>query len=240
MLPDQTQLSDIARRCFRNTADEDYIAARSCYRMGLVEPYLWSSQQAVEKYLKAILLFNGVSARYANPAQRKNPFLHDLKKLVRAVRRLNDLDVQFPKWADDYIDYLNELGTNRYLVKSTFTFGRELQHLDETVWCIRRYCQRFNDRRGEHLTKKWIEHVHSERYRAHPQQFGLIGGELEMVLKRQSTDPARAALIWKNMYFGKVPRYRVSFRPVRRAINSPVKVTPDTPEYEELSRFVKL
>jgi hypothetical protein len=38
---------------WRDAADQDYLAARIGYRYQLTQPFLWSSQQAVEKYLKA-------------------------------------------------------------------------------------------------------------------------------------------------------------------------------------------
>ena len=46
---------------FRNSADNDYIAARLLYCNGLDQQFLWSAEQAVEKYLKAILLYNGIN-----------------------------------------------------------------------------------------------------------------------------------------------------------------------------------
>jgi HEPN domain-containing protein len=44
-------------------ADEDYIAARMAYRAGLSYSSLWASQQAIEKYLKCILLLNRIPAQ---------------------------------------------------------------------------------------------------------------------------------------------------------------------------------
>lgn len=46
----QEVLNDFASKSFRNTADQDYIAARMSYRAGLLEPFLWSSFHAIEKY----------------------------------------------------------------------------------------------------------------------------------------------------------------------------------------------
>ncbi len=71
----QVILNTFARDVFRKQADYDYIAARMNYRMRLREQFLWSGQQAVEKYFKAILLYNGISARfYTNKktVERKN------------------------------------------------------------------------------------------------------------------------------------------------------------------------
>src|ERR1700719_3636735 len=52
-----------ATESFRNVADEDYISARCAWRMGLMNHFLWSSLQAIEKYLKAFLLFNNRSTK---------------------------------------------------------------------------------------------------------------------------------------------------------------------------------
>ena len=54
----EISLINFANRCFRNIADKDYIAARLCYRNGLVPQFHWQALQAIEKYLKAILLIN--------------------------------------------------------------------------------------------------------------------------------------------------------------------------------------
>ncbi|MCA1796649.1 MAG: HEPN domain-containing protein [Geobacteraceae bacterium] len=51
-------INDFATRSFRDVADQDYIAARLSYRHGLYPQFHWQSLQALEKYLKAILLYN--------------------------------------------------------------------------------------------------------------------------------------------------------------------------------------
>jgi hypothetical protein len=55
-------LNDFAIRSFRDIADADYIAARMTYRASLITQHLWASQQAIEKYLKCILLLNRICA----------------------------------------------------------------------------------------------------------------------------------------------------------------------------------
>lgn len=44
----------------RDTADQDYVAARANYRLALHTQAAWSAAQAIEKYLKGILLFSCV------------------------------------------------------------------------------------------------------------------------------------------------------------------------------------
>src|SRR6266571_4943728 len=56
-------VNDFAVRCFRDIADGDYIAARMACRAALVMQFLWASQQAIEKYLKGILLLNRIPAK---------------------------------------------------------------------------------------------------------------------------------------------------------------------------------
>lgn len=50
----QEFLNEYAVWSLRYTADQDYISARMSYRVDLLEPFLWSSLHAIEKYFKAI------------------------------------------------------------------------------------------------------------------------------------------------------------------------------------------
>jgi len=69
-------VNDFALRSFRDMADGDYIAARMACRAALLPQFLWASQQAVEKYLKCILLLNRIDAREA---------YHDLGKALDRI-----------------------------------------------------------------------------------------------------------------------------------------------------------
>lgn len=67
MEKDTHQLRKQLARCataFRREADYDYISARANFRMAFPQQFLWAGSQAVEKYLKGILLLNGRSAKY--------------------------------------------------------------------------------------------------------------------------------------------------------------------------------
>lgn len=57
---------EAALRIFRDAADEDYVVARLAYKKMLGRQFLWSSNQAVEKYLKAASLCNGMDARFGH------------------------------------------------------------------------------------------------------------------------------------------------------------------------------
>lgn len=98
-LPDeQFALIDFATRSFRNTADQDYISARMSYRAGLIEPFLWSGLHAIEKYLKAILLFNEKKSKKCG---------HNIEKLLSRVKAIEGLDLRLPENVESFIRYLN-------------------------------------------------------------------------------------------------------------------------------------
>ena len=87
---------------FRDLADEDYISARSNYQLRLREQFFWAGLQAVEKYLKAILLHNGRSTlKYG----------HDVSKLLKAVQQITYLKVQVPGGVEQFLTRLHDLGT---------------------------------------------------------------------------------------------------------------------------------
>ena len=80
-------INDFTRRSFRDVADQDYIAARMSHRANLREPFLWSSLQAFEKYFKAILLFNGNSAKGIG---------HNLNDGLKKVEAIRDIQFSIP------------------------------------------------------------------------------------------------------------------------------------------------
>src|SRR5258706_15902897 len=99
-------LNEFALRSFRDVADGDYIAARMAYRAELLLQAYWSSQQALEKYLKAILLFRRI------PQINRT---HSLKKLLTKLE--SGFPVQLSVETRDFINFINDWDVDRY-----FTF----------------------------------------------------------------------------------------------------------------------
>ena len=121
-------LFTLATEVFREQADKDYIAARSCYRMNLCEQFLWASLQACEKYLKGILLFNERSARYDSasydPLKKRNKeFGHDAARLFAAARIIADLSLDKPDWLPEFLKYLTAFGNKRILTLRIVSCG---------------------------------------------------------------------------------------------------------------------
>jgi hypothetical protein len=116
-------------RSFRDVADGDYIAARALYRHGLDQQFLWSSLQAIEKYMKAILAYHRVPATNVG---------HDLPAIVKKVQNLG---IPIPPRIEEFINRFWWQGLNRYFQYQLSTEGAGLIELDETIHHLRPFCR---------------------------------------------------------------------------------------------------
>jgi HEPN domain len=208
-------LDHFAIRCFRDTADGDYIAARMSYRAGLTMQYLWSSQQAIEKYLKCILLLHRIKATDVR---------HDLEGALKRIEVTIHLDLT-PR-SKEFIAHIDLCGQCRYLEISWFSFGPEIIDLDRVVWELRRFCTHDTTLRSVVLR----EGCAAPKLRIH-------GGYLEKVFDDPSY-PARAALLWQNGFIGKKPRTRVRVWKGFTFENSPLYLFPQF--VDEVAKYVML
>src|ERR1051326_4645215 len=124
-------INDFALRCFRDVADGDYIASRMACRAALTTQYLWASQQAVEKYLKCILLLNRIPAKDVR---------HDLGKALGKIEKSGKMTLDLTKGTREFIERLSEYGPYRYFEVSNVGFGAEMVTLDRAVGELRRCC----------------------------------------------------------------------------------------------------
>jgi hypothetical protein len=215
-------LNDFATRSFRDVGDQDYISARMAYRASLYSQFHWAGLQAIEKYLKAILLYN----RIQKPKRRIG---HDLARALECAEQL-PFEIKLSKPSRDIIEHLDTYGRFRYLESSYHVFDRELLKLDKAVWEIRRYCRVINyklkveDQQVEMLALNLAEIEASDN--APPQNFKIIGGMLENILDKKD-HPARAALVWKNMFFNRHNRKGTKFRNPHHATNAPLSLRPE-------------
>ena len=106
------RINDFALRSFRNMADRDYIAARMAYRAELVPQFLWSSQQAIEKYLKYILLINRIPAKVG----------HDIASAMELTDQL-PFKIDIRPRSRNFISHLAIYGEYRYLDVLTTYLG---------------------------------------------------------------------------------------------------------------------
>lgn len=216
----QVTLNTIASDVFRKQGDYDYIAARSNYRLQLRQQFLWSAHQAIEKYLKAVLLFNGKSARFYTPSGSTKPkeYLHNLDALLSNVKQITTFSLDITTDDERFLSYLSvHGGSNRYMSRSTYVLRDAIHRLDRLVWHLRRFCQYIPDRGlgcanpVPGMQRAFVRHLLAPHWKEQPHTFSIIGGELERVIKRQGKDPARKALLWANLWYGKKKRTTVVY-----------------------------
>ena len=198
-------INDFAIRSFRDTADQDYIAARLCFRSALIPQFHWASLQALEKYLKCILVLNRLAA----------PKTHDLGQLLQLLKGGGRLQLGLTQQTLDFLSYLDTYGRHRYFESSWAIEGHELVLLDWAVWDVRRFARVLvpsdiadESKRAERLQAELS--VLQAAAKDHPQRYSIPGGTLEKIL----ADPkhkSRSALVWQNSCFGKSFRRKVKY-----------------------------
>ena len=176
----------------------------------------------MEKYLKAILLFNGRSARYYthDGSDKRQSFNHDLDALIGEIQKIAHLKFEIEPDDHNFLSYLSHQGgANRYLSTSAYNTSDAIHLLDRLVWHIRRYCQYIPDRGFgcrqpvPGLQEEFIRSINDPSLKKSPHLFALFAGEageLESVIKSDPKDPARRALLWANLFYGKKKRLRVT------------------------------
>ncbi|MBN9656577.1 MAG: HEPN domain-containing protein [Acidobacteria bacterium] len=222
-------LDDFALRCFRDIADGDYIAARMAYRAQLFAQAHWASQQALEKYVKAVLLFRRIP--------REKP-THSLQTLLR------DLEAVFPlrlrAETRSFIEFIEDWNVDRYFIYPYVGEGIGLIRLDMAVWDVRRYClpiARGQTANGTPLAELDLRRI-ERAVDLPPHRFkSRCPGALEKILA-DPTNAARPALVYKNLYFGAKSRQSVALRRSFSAFNSPLSLHPEL--LDELRKYVYL
>jgi HEPN domain-containing protein len=183
-------INDFANRSFRDLADQDYVLARGAYRYEFDQQFRWCSLQAIEKYLKAILLYNRVSSKDLG---------HDLNKALSRVKDVTDLEFSVPSDVEEFVDYISVYGADRYLSHPTHLKDSALLALDKSIWCIRRYC--FFMRQGiradseeKELFELNKQKVTDPYFEEHRHKYKIFGGYLEEIVDKRL--PAYHDLVW--------------------------------------------
>lgn len=182
--------------------------------MRLEQQFLWSALQALEKYFKAILLFNGLSSRWpSNNGERKvKEFNHDISRLRNEIAsKITYFDLDIPN--EEFFAYIAKYGSNRYFTRSSYVRADSLDQLDEIVWHVRRYCQHVmsQDLIGEDfidgLCASYVNYISQQT----PNTFSLQNGELEKIILLPRSNEARKTLLWQNRWYGKRKRKNLTY-----------------------------
>lgn len=226
-------LNSFAISSFRDTADFDYITARMAYRSRLIQPFLWSSLQVLEKYLKCILVLNRVNAKKLG---------HDIGQ---ALKRVNDelpFQLNLRDQTLEFIKHIDTYGRFRYLETPFYVLPYEIFRLDWAVWDIRRYCQVLNydieitGQPTRNMLAFELERIEVASLAA-PQKFKISGGALERIIETRN-HPARSALLWQSATFGGRTRSKIRLQSFEQAVNSPLSLHPEMLDYA--LKFVQL
>jgi hypothetical protein len=210
-------VNDFAVRSFRDVADGDYIAARMACRVGLVIQFLWSSQQAMEKYLKCVLLLNRIPAKDVG---------HDLGKALSRISASGKLTIELTPPTGEFIQKLDQCGACRYLEVSHFALGSDLVVLDRAAWELRRYCILGDVGQRARLQEGIV-----------PPKVRIPGGYLEKIVDDEN-NLAREALLWQNGFFGKRPRKKVRLDGWLQFHSAPLSLNPEM--LDEVLKYVHL
>lgn len=218
---EHAKINNFAIRCFRDIGDGDYIAARVAIRSRLVSQFLWSSEQAVEKYLKCILMLNRKAT-------------HDLShKIGDALDRINkelSFKILLSAPEQQVFDHLVDWDADRYLIGSFNLMTEEVLNLDRLVWRLRQYCvpldmAHYADAPSAIVLLENIKRI--EEGLLGPAKDGHIShGLLEQILADKK-HPARAALIWKNFHYSARQRKSMLFNSDFHAVNTPLFLYPE-------------
>jgi hypothetical protein len=209
-------INDFANRSFRDYADQDYIMARIAYRKEFDQQFRWCSLQALEKYLKAILIYNRVSAKGLG---------HDLVKAVDKVKSISDLGFTLPSVdSEKFIEYISIYGADRYLSHPTHLRDNALLTLDKTVWCVRRYCYFMRqvikmDGNDVHLFEQNKNKASNPYYETNRHKYKIFNGYLEKVIEKRL--PSYDDLVWKNFFYGRVKKHKIKNFKFRMSSQNP-------------------
>ena len=210
-------------RSFRDVADCDYIAARLNHRAGLYDQFLWSALQAVEKYIKTILLIYDKKTQHIG---------HDLPKGIRYIELIPDIHWDFDDKMKKFLEFLFIYGGDRYSSFPRGTMGDELFVLDSVIWKIRRYCQDLEllKKPSINLYINYLKTIQSKKCIEEANKFRLLHrGYIERVLDTKSFLKQRECLVYKNFYFGTNKKHRIKYN---------FSITGSTPVYKHFPEII--
>ena len=188
----QVKKNEEIQVCFVETADRDYIVSRALLKLGLIEEALFHISQALEKYLKSILLYENCTVRNIS---HKIGQLRDKVKEKLGIDP--DLDIQV--WNQKYSFYDTiEFNNDRYGIIAAPELNF-LSFLDEAVFKIRKYCRDID------LEATICKESREEYIRTICPLNPKIGAYLERVLEssKESSQEIllqKEILCWKNKY----------------------------------------
>lgn len=207
---------DIIRELFVKTAEQTYVVARWCFLSGLYLDFYWNGAQALERVMKAVLLYNGGSAK---KSENGASYSHDLTALYDSVSKIaGDLlpqkllrpdDLNIHQWTEkitsDFISRMNNEGdpNNRYNIFGFVQRPEDIYKLDATMFAIRRLCLDLDapyppsEMKGDQPPQ-----THRDILKGSPNHVpGLVGSRLQKLMNGKGGEAVRAAALQHNLAF---------------------------------------
>lgn len=230
--PENALINHIAIRSFRDTGDGDYITARLAMRSRLSANFLWSAQQAVEKYLKCILMLN---------RRNTSDLSHNLNNALDRINADLAFKIVLGKAEQEFFDHLNNWGGDRYLLYSFELHGHELFSLDLLVWRLRQYCVpldlvHYADAPSTEVLLKNVAAI--EAGWKGPSKNGHVSGALLETILANKAHAARAALVWKNARYSNKVLKKIPYTDSFQAINAPLFNDPEL--VDKVSAYMRI
>ncbi|MFI8716563.1 hypothetical protein ACIGHF_01525 [Stenotrophomonas sp. NPDC077464] len=228
------KVNQFAIRCFRDVGDGDYIAARLAMRSRLYSQYLTAAEQAVEKYLKCILMLNRHDTRQLS---------HRIDLALERVRSVLSISLNLTAVEQEVFDNLVAWDFDRYLVRSYHVKDVHLGGLDLLVWRLRQYCEpldvvHYADEPSSTLLRQNLIAVEAKSI-CDPKAGHLPQGLLEKILAERR-HPARSGLVWRNLRFNSANRKRTRMSSGWSFVHSPMDMSDDPRVVDEAKRWMRL
>lgn len=196
----------IISQMFVASADKNYILAREAFFFELENDFWWLSLHAAEKYLKAILLFNGEKATSTSHNVVK---LYDRAGSIRPGIKFAELRnpaIDGMPWLntslDAFLERLNTYGSpsNRYSLYGHSTTTTDLAMVDQLLWGLRRYCRAWEHTEtfleGAPLEIDWVIQLQKNE-----KLWRLHFGEIERTLDGKRGEERKARFLLANRPF---------------------------------------
>ncbi len=196
----------IIKEMYLHTADENYVVARWAHDNRLYTDFFWNSVHALEKYMKAMLLFNG------HPVKGHSHGLTGLyAEVVKVAGKLlpplltRPANLNIHHWVDlkpeEFLERLDGNGNadNRYLTYGYAQHAWYVHMVDTMVWSIRRLALPLDDSivpRSQLATAP----THREVLERQPTYSNHLSLPLEQIIGGGDGD-ARRALLNNNCAF---------------------------------------
>jgi|SRR5690554_4392147 len=186
------KLLDIIKETFVDPADSDFITARFMALNHQKRPFFWPALQAIEKYLKALLLSHGVSVK-------GKKFRHKIAAMSEKLGGYDDVLInlrlvpvsehekfrQLGLWgSEDPFEFIQAiekygLASNRYNFWGANYEASYLAKLDQLVFALRARCVGTRPLKGVGKSKRFDYYAYEQNYPFAPASYvqGKIWGK---------------------------------------------------------------